>query len=78
MLVWEVMTKFTFPQSFGKSIVSLEVSDPFQWEDMVMSTNWSSLNSLQLTREETLLLSLPGLLQAISNSFPVRYVKPLV
>lgn len=30
MLVWEVMTKFTFPQSFGKSIVSLWVSDLFQ------------------------------------------------
>lgn len=76
MLVWEVMTKCTFPQSFGKSIVSLWVSGSFQWrrgewEDVAMSTQRSLLNSHQLTCGETLFLSLLGLLQAISNLFPV-------
>lgn len=76
MLVWEVMTKCTFPQSFGKSIVSLWVSDSFQcrcgeWEDVAMSTKRSLLNSHQLTCGETLFLSLLGILQAISNLFPV-------
>lgn len=65
MLVWEVMTKCTFPQSFGKSIVSLRLSGSFhcgcgEWEDAAMATKRRWLNSHQLTCGETLFLSLLG------------------
>lgn len=75
MLVWEVMTKFTFPQSFGKSIVSRSLCDPFQrrcreWEDVMVPTNRTSLNSHQLTGEETLL----SLLLLFASSGHIEFV----